>query len=165
MLMFAGVMFTACEKNQPGGTATQALAGEWYVMVDAVNDSGVPIEGGEDFFGIGRIHVNTYNTVANIPTEMWVDDMTNFWEFKSVVNSDVEALTFSAENAANAYYDCNVTIEGGRVIPRGTINPHGTPADSIIFYVKFSDDDYPATYGHSKYRISGLRYTGFESDN
>ena len=163
--MFAGVLLTACDKDPIGSTATEALAGEWYVMVDAVNDSGTPIEGGEDFFGIGRMMLNTYNTAANIPTEMWVDDKTNFWEFKSKVKTDVDALTFSAENVPNAYYDCNVTIESGRVIPRGTINPHGTAADSIVFYVKFSDDDFPATYGHSKYRISGFRFTGLESDN
>lgn len=29
--------FASCEKDEVGGTATQALAGEWYVTVDAVD--------------------------------------------------------------------------------------------------------------------------------
>ncbi len=40
-----------------------------------------------------------------------------------------------------------------------------SPADSIVFFVKLSNDAYAADFGYSKLRISGLRYTGFESDN
>ena len=44
---------TSCEKAEVGGTATEDMAGEWYVTIDAVDDAGNPIEYGEDYFGIG----------------------------------------------------------------------------------------------------------------
>ena len=33
-------MMTSCEKDEIGGTATQSLAGEWYVVADAVDANG-----------------------------------------------------------------------------------------------------------------------------
>lgn len=44
-------------------------------------------------------------------------------------------------------------------------NASGTAADYIEFYVSFNDDDYPATYGYAKYKVSGFRYTGLASDD
>ena len=39
--MLAGLfMMTSCEKDEIGGTATQSLAGEWYVVADAVDANG-----------------------------------------------------------------------------------------------------------------------------
>jgi hypothetical protein len=35
------------------------------------------------------------------------------------------------------------------------------PADSIVFYIKFSDDDYGFTYT----KASGFRRTGFPADD
>ena len=47
--------FASCEKDEVGGTATQALAGEWYVTVDAVdaNNNVTAL----DPYEIGRAHV------------------------------------------------------------------------------------------------------------
>ena len=42
---------TSCEKEEIGGTATESMAGQWYVDIDAVDDSGNPIDGGEHYFG------------------------------------------------------------------------------------------------------------------
>ena len=162
----AGLVLTSCEKIEVGGTATQALAGEWYVTVDAVDEKGELVYTGEEFFGMGQFHVNTYNTAANVANEMWVDDLGNFWEFKVKTAADVNNYTFSTpDSAANAYYDCKVLIEGGKILPAAATTPHGTAADSIVFYVSFSDDTYPATYGYAKYKISGYRYTGLASDD
>jgi hypothetical protein len=58
-----------------------------------------------------------------------------------------------------------VTISGGKILPKAATNPHGTAADSIVFYVSFSDDEYPDLYGYAKYKISGYRYTGLTSDD
>ena len=91
LMMCAGVLLSSCEKDEIGGTATEALAGEWTVTVDAVDGSGNVVE--EDFFGLGRVMLNTYNTAANLPTEMYVDDLGNFWEYKVKVQSDVNTLT------------------------------------------------------------------------
>ena len=164
LLMAVCAVMTSCEKEEIGGTATQALAGEWYVTADAVDKYGNVLE--EDFFGIGHFHVNTYNTAANVPNEIWVDDLGNFWEFKVKASADVNNCTFSTpDSVANAYYDCKVLIEGGKILPDAATTPHGTAADSIVFYVSFNDDTCPEEFGFAKYRISGYRYTGLASDD
>ena len=165
LMMCAGVLLSSCEKYEIGGTATEALAGEWTVTVDAVDGSGNVVE--EDFFGLGRVMLNTYNTAANLPTEMYVDDLGNFWEYKVKVQSDVNTLTFATSGAAtNEVGDpINVTIDGGKILPGAATTPHGTPADSIVYYVSFSDDEYPAQYGYAKYKVSGYRYTGLAVDD
>ena len=165
MMIFAGMFFSACEKDEVGGTATQALAGEWYVTASQVDDNLDVVY--DDLFGMGQFMVNTYNTAANVADEMWVSDMGNFWDFSVKVNCDSKALTFSTSGtvANYSYEDCDVTIEGGKIMYGAATTPHGTPADSIVFYVSFSDDPYPAYYGYSKHMISGYRYTGLESDD
>ena len=166
LLMAVCAVMTSCEKEQIGGTETQALAGEWYVTADAVDEDGNVVYKDEELFGIGKFYVNTYNTAANVSNEMWVDNLGNFWEFKVKTAADVNNYTFSTpDSAANAYYDCKVLIEGGKILPAAATTPHGTAADSIVFYVSFSDDDLPATYGFAKYKISGYRYTGLASDD
>jgi hypothetical protein len=120
----------------------------------------------DDLFGMGHFMLNTYNTAANVANQLYVDDRGNFWEFKVRVQSDADALTFQSNGpVANESYDCDVTIEDGKILPGAATNPHGTAADSIVFYVSFSDDAYPAAYGYAKYRISGYRYTGLTSDD
>ena len=157
-------MLTSCEKIEVGGTATQALAGEWYVTANVVDENLEVLA--EDFFGMGQFHVNTYNTAANVPNEIWVDDLGNFWEFKVKATANVDNYTFSTpDSVANAYYDCKVLIEGGKILPGAATTPHGTAADSIVFYVSFDDDPYPATYGYAKYQFTGYRYTGLASDD
>ena len=167
--------FASCEKDEVGGTATQALAGEWYVTVDAVDANGNTIEGGKDFFGLGKFLLNTYNTAANESDKMWIDDNNNFWGYKVRMASDINNLTFttggevtnaiaSKKNDGTIYY-CNVNVENGKVLPGAGLTPHGTAADSIVFYVSFDDDPYPARYGYSKYKVSGIRYTGLTLDD
>lgn len=153
-------VLAGCEKDEIGNTATEALAGEWYVIVDAVDGSGNVTA--PDCYGMGKVLMNTYNTAANVPTEMFVDDIGNFWDFKVRVQADVNALTFATNGAvANESYEgCDVTIEGGKVLPGAGITPHGTPADSIVYYVSFSDDD-PGI----RYKVSGIRYTGLLQDD
>ena len=166
LLMAICAIMVSCEKEEIGGTATQSLAGEWYVTVDAVDEKGKLVYTGEEVFGMGQFHVNTYNTAANVPNEIWVDDLGNFWEFKVKASADVNNYTFNTpDSVANAYYDCKVLIEGGKILPGAATTPHGTAADSIVFYVSFDDDPYPAAYGYAKYKISGYRYTGLASDD
>ena len=94
---------------------------------------------------------------------MWISDNGNFWNFKVKMTSDVQNLSFTTNGeAANAAYnkdgslnDCKVNVEGGKVLPGQGLTPHGTPADSIVFYVSFNDDE-PG----NKYKVSGIRYSG-----
>lgn len=141
------VCVSSCEQDdpEPGGTAVQSLAGEWWVQIDG--------EGG--FY-----HFSTYNTAANVPTEMWLDDLETFWDMKGKVNVDIANLSFSAANTTNEYYDITFTVDSGKIFPGVTKGPVSKAVtDSISFIVEFSDD--PGT----KYHLSGYKRTGFTSDD
>ena len=156
LMMCAGVLFTSCEKDEIGGTATEALAGEWMLTVDAVDDAGNVVL--TDPFGLGTVLGITYN-------KMYVSDLANFWDYRVVVNCDCTALTFSTDgNVQNEAYDCQVNIEDGKMLPGMATTPSGMPADSLVYYVSFSDDENPAAYGYAKYKVSGYRRTGFAAD-
>ena len=174
ILYFAALLFcaglTSCEKDEIGGTATEATAGNWYVTVDAADESGNVVPGLEDPFSLGRIHMITNNTAANLPTEMVVSDLGAFWDFKVKVNCDQNALTFQTNTSENNnlvpdYEDINVTISGGKILPKAGRQNNGSPADSIVFYVSFSDDGNPAAYGYKNYRVSGIRYSGLKEND
>ena len=159
------MLFFSCSKDEIGGTATQNTAGNWYVTVEAVDEAGNVVYSDDELFGIGRFEMITYNTAANNPTEMIVDDLGNFWEFKVKVNCDQNALTFQTNttednNMVAGYEDINVSITGGKILPKAGRQNNGSPADSIVFYVNFSDDNYPEMLGYAKYKVSGVRYSG-----
>lgn len=174
VLYFAALLlttvFASCEKEEIGGTATQATAGKWYVTVDAADENGNVIAGLEDPFGYGRINIITSNTAANKPNEMIVCDLGNFWDFKVKVSTDQQKLSFQTSTTENNnlvadYEDINVTITNGKIIPNGGHQNNGSVSDSIVFYVSFSDDPYPAAYGYKNYRVSGIRYSGLEEND
>lgn len=163
ILVSSILFFTSCQKDEIGGTATQDMAGEWYVTAAAVDASGNVVD--PDFFGLGHFHLDTYNTSSNSKTEMWIDDNGNFWEFKNKINVDLKAMTFQAIDAQNVSYDSKVTITNGKILLGAATTPSGMPADSIVFNVTFNDDTYPADYNFDSYRVAGFRYTGFTKDN
>lgn len=117
--LLIGTTFVACEKDSAGGTATESMAGQWYVTIDAVGEDDEPIDGGEDYFGSGQTIFLTYNTSANNSNEMWLDDLgewnvakgyADYWEsygyfptytIKAKVNINQQALTFSSTEAEN----------------------------------------------------------------
>jgi len=163
-LLVSGLFFiTSCEKDKIGNTATEKMAGEWYVTGDAIDADGNIVE--SDWFGIGHFHLDTYNTSSNSTTEMWINDNGNMWEFQTKVNTDLNAMTFQATDAQNVAYDSKLTITNGKILLGAATTPSGAPADSIVFTVKFDDDTYPAKYGFSAYRVAGFRYTGLTNDN
>ncbi len=154
---------TSCEKEEVGGTEAEATAGQWYVTVDAVDESGNLVYGDADLFGLGRSLLVTANTSANKATEMIVDDLQNFWGYRVKVTVDPVNLTFSTNTTENNNLngdEINVTITGGRIVKDGGVQNNGSKADYIEFYVSFSDDPYPAAYGYAKYHVYGVRYSG-----
>ena len=168
-LLFCAV-FTSCEKEEVGTTATESMAGQWYVTVDAADASGNLVNGFEDLFGLGRVLMLTYNSSKNDPNELIVDDLNNFWSFKVKTKCDQGNMTFSTTTSENNnlvadYEDINVTITGGKIMPKAGRQNNGSPADSIVFYVSFSDDEYSAAYGYKNYRVSGIRYSGLEEND
>lgn len=163
-------VFASCEKEEIGGTATQATAGQWYVTVDAADGNGNLVAGLEDMFSLGRFTMLTFNTAENNPNEMIVSDIGNFWNFSVKVATNQQTLTFQTNTTENnnlvpKYENINVTITNGKIMPKAGRQNNGSPADSIVFYVSFSDDPYPAAYGYANYRVSGIRYSGLEEND
>ncbi len=166
-LLFCAV-FTSCEKEEVGNTAAVATAGQWYVTVDAADESGNVVEGFEDLFGLGRHLLVTANTASNSATEMIVDDLQNFWGYRVKVTVDPVNLTFATNTTENNNLngdEINVTISGGKIIKDGGTQNNGSKADYIEFYVSFSDDAYPAAYGYKNYKVSGIRYSGLTEND
>ena len=169
-LLLTMTLTTSCEKEEVGNTATVATAGQWYVTVDAVDESGNVVYEDADLFGLGRVLLLTANTAANSATEMIVDDLQNFWGYRVKVTVDPVNMTFATNTTENNNLspngdDINVTITGGKIVKDGGVQNNGSKADYIEFYVNFSDDQYPAAYGYAKYHVYGIRYSGLAEND
>lgn len=144
----------SCSQDEPEMTATVALAGQWYVTVDLADANGNVVM--EDPYGLGRMMHLTFNTSANIPTEMFVSDNGTFWDYQVRVSCDVNNLTFgNSDWAENLKSDSQVKIWNGKVVKNGGKQNNGSPADTIEYLVQFSDDEDGYVY-----KVSGIRYSG-----
>lgn len=167
-MLLTMTLTTSCEKEEVGNTATVATAGQWYVTVDAVDESGNLVYGDEDLFGLGQQLLVTANTAANSATEMIVDDLGNFWGYRVKVTVDPVNMTFATNTTENNNLngdEINVTITGGKIVKAGGKQKNGSVTDTIEFYVNFSDDQYPAAYGYAKYHVYGVRYSGLAEND
>lgn len=164
LFAFLGISIVSCKKDDIGGTNGEATAGEWYVTVVAIDDAGNVVLEDDELFGLGHFHLDTYNTVANDPNEMWVDDNTNFWEFKGKVSVDPNTLTFSGTDVQNQYYESKFSVSNGKILMKAATTPSGMPADSIVFDVAFDDDTNLPIGDAVSYRVTGYRYTGLPGD-
>lgn len=140
------VFISACKKEEEiGGTAVQAMSGEWWVKAQGLGDKYYPI--------------STFNTSANSSSEMWLDD--GFWKTKFKVPVNISALTLAGTNIVNAdpAYNITINVTEGKIIQNATKGPVSKAVtDSIYFKVKYSDD--PDTY-----TLSGYRRTRFSEDD
>ncbi len=82
LLMILSFGLLSCEKDEPGGTATENVAGEWFVAVDAVLSDGTIISSAElteeGIWFAEKGIIRTYNTAANVPDKMYISDMAVF---------------------------------------------------------------------------------------
>ena len=155
-LSFGFVSCSVETNEEPGGTNVEKMAGRWNVQVDAVDESGNVLY--EDPYGLGTITIMTYNTADNGVNKMWLDDNGKFWAFKMKVDVNYIARTFScAEQDYDADGSGTAVVTDGKILEEAAKNLHGMPNDSIVFNIKFSDDDNGLIY-----RLSGQRYTGFK---
>jgi hypothetical protein len=160
ILLFAALSFSlvSCDDDtEPGGTSVEKMAGDWWVTVNIIDNGQEYI----DPYEIGQIRMATYNTAANLSTEMWIDDQNNFWEYKAKVTVDYNARTFYSNSFVdNITYDSQVRITEGKILEGVATTPSGMPADSIVYFIEFDDD--PDGY---LYKVSGFRRTGFPADD
>ena len=156
MILFA-TSFLSCDATndlEPGGTAVQEMAGDWFVQLLADDGTGNLV----DIYSIGYFRISTYNTSENISSELFVDDH-GLWPMKSIVNVDIGSKTFSG-NALSNEYDETITsdIANGFILSDAATTTGGNVSDSIYYKVEFSDD--PGT----EYFITGYKRTGFLED-
>jgi len=156
IILLAAFFMTAlnsCVKESDtdaGGTATQAMSGEWWVQAGINNELLSP-----DYYKI-----LTYNTSENVSNKMWIDDGESFWQFKVKMDVNPADKSFSATASQNSYYDITVTLKNGKIIPGVSIGPNSKAVtDSIYVEAEFSDD--PGTI----YQLAGYRRTRFSEDD
>lgn len=156
--------FASCDEvgdTDPGGTAVEAMAGDWYVQT--LVDGEVVVD---------YVLLSTYNTAANDGKQMWMEDYGKIWDFKFKAPVNIGALTFSGDNLPSSVvhdltstpnvietYDMNVTVTEGKVTKNGATTTGGHTVDGISFKAKFSDDPDGITY-----EIKGYKRTGFIED-
>lgn len=160
MIAACSIMFmTSCDDDtDPGGTTVMKMAGDWWVTVDFIDESGI---NHGDLYNIGHIQMYTYNTAVNKATEMWIEDGAHFWDYKLKVDVQYENRTFSTAGfVENQAYESKVSIIEGKIMEGVATTPSGMPADSIVYFIQFDDDDPGITY-----KISGFRRTGFPADD
>ena len=63
-LMAMLLAFTSCEKDEIENTAIVTMAGEWDVVVDAVDENGNVLY--EDPYGAGTVQIATYNLASAV---------------------------------------------------------------------------------------------------
>lgn len=192
VIYFAALLFgmslSSCEKEEMGGTAMESMAGQWYCTVDAVDDDGNPIDGGEDYWEVGKTIILTYNVASNSSTQMWINTLGigNFaydydypgypdYDLCTIVNVDQSTLTFSSTESENiaepvVWVDDDDNIEAqvdpmpvsieGKILKNAGHQNNGTLCDSIIMFVTYKDDPWFPDDGYAKYKISGIRYSG-----
>lgn len=147
------VLFSSsCKKDQEiGGTAVQNLAGDWYVKVNGTGS---------------YITLSTYNTAANLSTEMWLQSTglksgTVALGVKGKVAVDANAQTFTGTNVANVASTSatipTFNVANGKVVSNGTTGPVSkTPTDLISLDI---------TINGVTYKVEGFHKTGFQVDD
>jgi hypothetical protein len=123
----------SCTKKleNPGATNTVSMSNEWWVTLSL---------GGVDQIG-QPVLFSTYNTSQNVSDSLWLDDLTNGYQFKVKVLADPKNLTFSVDSAQNETYDIRVHIANGKIIPNGGHGKStGSIVDSIYMEASFGDD-------------------------
>lgn len=147
--------------EEPGGTQVEKMAGRWEVTLDGLDAEGNVIE--RDPLGYGVVTIMTYNTSADTPSGMWLDD--DGMAFAQAVRVDVDyaARTFSMDEIPVSSVSSGDNVMGtvsvrGKVLEGAARNLHGMPNDSIVYEMRLSDPDGAKT---KAFRVSGQRYTGF----
>lgn len=161
ILLFAALSFTltGCEETdiEPGGTAVEKMAGLWDVTWEQQNAQGQ----WEDVLG-GTVSLNTYNTAANVATEMWLKEG-YLLNTALKVSTDYPARAFQMGETTVAVDEdtwgapeIKLTITDGKILEGAATTPSGMPADSILFFVNVEGD--------GTYKVAGFRHTGFAED-
>lgn len=148
----------SCNKFEVENTATVNLAGNWMCTVYGDDGTG-------NWGPLGGAEFITYNTAANVSTEIWIDDQKAFWSTFCKIDANNSGYSFGKEGKEylDGYNDVGQLIWGGKVSVDGAKAP-GTESvvDKIEFFIAFADDTTPYC---SPYYVVGYRRTGFPEDD
>ena len=149
-LSFGMVSCDLGDDPEVGGTATEAVAGEWWVTLSL---------DGQDLTGYTEL--TTSNTAANVASEFLITDNAHQWDYKVKSPLNLAAQTFGGTGLQNLVpgYDITVDITNGKILENAATSTGGNVTDSIYFEISFSDDT-PGTV----YQVAGYRRTGFLED-
>ena len=149
---------SSCNKSFPHeGTATESLAGNWYCSIYSSD--------GSQWVEYYYSEFQTFNTAANVASEIWLDDGEGFWGTKCKIDADASSATFGKEGAEyfDNYNEVKQKIWGGKVSVDAAKAPNsGSVCDKIEFYIAFEDDGTPY---ETTFYVVGYRRTGYPEDN
>lgn len=160
ILTLCVLSLASCKKDEdPGGTAVQTMANEWFVQVQTVNAStGAVIKAFNTYSP-----VSTYNTSDNSSVLMWLN-MTatekNVIGFNAKVNVDLGAKSFNLASGDDIRNSRKITVKNGKVIVDGAVGPVSKAVtDAISFEVTVDSD--PSVI----YQVKGYGRTRFTEDD
>ena len=157
-LMAVVIGLSSCNKPFPHeGTATESLAGNWICTIYYSD--------GTQWVPYYAAEYMTYNSAANIGTELWLDDQEDFWGTKCKIDSDASAATFGQEEKeyTDLYNNVKQKIWGGKISVGAAIAPVSeSVCDKIEFFIAFEDDTTPY---ETTFYVAGYRRTGYPEDD
>ncbi len=149
IFVMLGIVLTSCDEKEDYEQINSQVvdaAGEWWIKFSA--------DGAEGPF----VKVLTYNTSADVATEMWISDGGNWKDVLVKCPVDINNLTFSGSNLDNNNSDDVITVSNGQITLNGATSTTGVVTDAISFQIQFSSE--PGV----TYQASGHRKTGFLED-
>ena len=142
-------IFSSCDKKAEYieiDSQVVEAAGEWWIKFSKAG------------YETGYLKVITFNTAADIATEMWISDKGNWKNIKVKCPVNIPDLTFGGTGLVNATTSMTVTLKNGKITKGGGLSTSGLVTDKISFEIELS------TEPGLTYKAEGTRKTGFLED-
>jgi len=143
------IAFSSCdvkEEYEQINSQVMEASGEWWIKFSKTG------------YETGYLKVLTFNTAADVATEMWISDNGNWKNIKVKCPVNISDLTFGGPNLANATTSMTVTVKNGKITKSGGLSTSGNVTDKITFEIELSSE--PGV----TYKAEGTRKTGFVED-
>ncbi len=143
------MVFLSCDKKAEYieiDSQVVEAAGEWWIKFSKAG------------YETGYLKVITFNTAADIATEMWLSDKGNWKDIKVKCPVNISDLTFGGTGLVNATTSMTVTVKNGKITKGGGLSTSGVVTDKISFEIELS------TEPSITYKAEGTRKTGFIED-
>lgn len=149
LIVVFSMVFSSCdEKAEYIEIDSQVVeaAGEWWIKFSKTG------------YETGYLKVITFNTAADIATEMWISDKGNWKDVKVKCPVNISDLTFGGNGLVNATASMTVSVKDGKIANGGGLSTSGLVTDKITFEIELSSE--PGV----TYKAEGTRKTGFLED-